>query len=512
MAIPFLPKKEKEVYTTFAMRDSYPVEEPKEKKKKGIVRYIVYLSIVLIATGLSLTFSLWDQFDQVVECFKNSFSTVNGWVYMLIIAGCVTLSYLVDALIILVFCRLYTRNYKYHQAFATSLIGQFYSDVTPGSSGGQVMQTYTMKSQGIPVSSAASIMVMSFILYQTALILFDLVAFGFEFNSIMAIPGIEFDLFQWHVNIPMVPIIIFGFLLNISIILLLFLMSYSHKFHNFILHYVIGFLGKIHLLKKPDKTRENLRVQVENFKIELRRLQSNIPVVILQITLFLIMLFLRFCIPYLSGLAMGYEESFSVGRLFDASFLSAFHQMVTGIIPLPGSAGVSELFYGYLFKNFFNQNAAIISSSLILWRTSTFHIVLLISGFVSAFYKSRPKESFNYANRETFVTLQLETYDERKKSAETMYETAQLSRKAIQEKLRNTTKNIFGGKKKSQITPDKLEEFDSAFLEDQRKEEQSQRKTEQKAKPTQKKVKPKKVKKAVSKKNEEKDSWESLDI
>ncbi len=494
------------------MQDSYPVEEPKEKKKKGIVRYVIYLSIVLIATGLSLTFSLWNQFDQVIECVRNSFSTVNGWVYMLIIAGCVTMSYLVDALIILVFCRLYTRNYKYHQAFATSLIGQFYSDVTPGSSGGQVMQTYTMKSQGIPVSSAASIMVMSFILYQTALILFDFVAFGFEFNNIMAIPGIEFDIFQWHVNIPMLPIIIFGFLLNISIILLLFLMSYSHKFHNFILHYVIGFLGKIHLLKKPDKTRESLRVQVENFKIELRRLQSNIPVVILQITLFLIMLFLRFCIPYLSGLAMGYNETFSAPRLFEASFLSAFHQMVTGIIPLPGSAGVSELFYGYLFRNFFNGDSAVISSSLILWRTSTFHIVLLISGLVSAFYKSRPKESFNYANRETFVTLQLETYDERKKSADTMYETAQLSRKAIQEKLRATTKNLFGGKKKNAITPDKLEEFDSAYLEDERKEEEAKAKAEATKKPANKKVKPKKVKKAINKKSKEEDSWESIDI
>ncbi len=510
--IPFLPKKEKEVYTTEAMQDSYPVEEPKEKKKKGIVRYVIYLLIVLIATGLSLTFSLWNQFNQVVECFKNSFSTVNGWVYMLIIAGCVTLSYMVDALIILVFCRLYTRHYKYHQAVATSLIGQFYSDVTPGSSGGQVMQTYTMKSQGIPVSSAASIMVMSFILYQTALILFDFIAFGFEFNNIMAIPGIEFDIFQWHVNIPMVPIIIFGFLLNISIILLLFLMSYSHKFHNFILHYVIGFLGKIHILKKPDKTRESLRVQVENFKIELRRLQSNIPVVILQITLFLIMLFLRFCIPYLSGLAMGYNETFSVPRLFEASFLSAFHQMVTGIIPLPGSAGVSELFYGYLFRNFFNGDSAVISSSLILWRTSTFHIVLLISGLVSAFYKSRPKESLNYANRETFVTLQLETYDERKKSADTMYETSQLSRKAIQDKLRATTKNIFGGKKKNAITPDKLEEFDSAFIEDQNKATETREETVETKKPAQKKVKPKKVKKAINKKSKEEDSWESLDI
>ena len=487
------------------MEEPLKAEEPKEKKKKGILRYIIYILIVLVATGLSLMFSLWGHFDEVVSTLASSFQTANGWIYMLIIAVCVILSYMVDGLILLVFCRLYTREYKYHQAVATSLIGQFYSDVTPGSSGGQIMQSYTMKSQGIAVSNSASILVMWFILYQVVLILFDLVAFGCEFTNIMSIPGIEFDLFSWHVNIPMIPIIIFGFGLNISVILLLFLMSYSRKFHNFILHYVIGFLGKIHLLKNPDKSRESLRVQVENFKIELRRLQSNIPVVILQFFLFLLMLLLRFCIPYFAGLAMGMEESFSVGRLFEASFLSAFHQMVTGIMPLPGSAGVSELFYGYLFNPFFGGNQVLISSSLILWRTATFHIPLLVSGLVAAFYKSRPKESIHYANRATFVTLQLETYDERKKSADTMYETSQLSRKAIQEKLRKTTKTLFTKKKNAAY--DNLSEFDSAFVEDADKIAREEEK-----KQSNPKVKPAKVKKSIEKSDKEKDSWESLEI
>ena len=72
----------------------------------------------------------------------------------------------------------------------------------------------------------------------------------------------------------------------------------------FILHYCIGFLGKIHLLKKPDKTRENLRIQVENFKIELRRLLGNIPVTVLIFTLVFVILCLRFSVPYFAGLAL----------------------------------------------------------------------------------------------------------------------------------------------------------------------------------------------------------------
>ena len=209
------------------------------------------------------------------------------------------------------------------------------------------------------------------------------------------------------------------------------------------------------------------------------------------------------------------NEEFSVARLFDAAFLNSFHQMVTGIIPLPGSAGVSELFYNYVFFNFFGGDSSLISASMILWRTATFHIVLAISGLVSAFYKSRPKESFHYANRETFVTLQLETYDERKKTADTMYETASLSRKAIQQKLRETTGNLFGGKKKPKV-PDDLSDVDTSYLDAEHlKQEEPKGKKRVKKAPQKaaKKVKPSKVDKALkAKKKKERDSWESLDI
>ena len=419
-------------------------EETSAKKKKSSLKYFLYIVIVLIVTAVSLTISLWGQTDQIFSAFANADIGM-----LLIMVALVVLTYILDGLIIFVFCRLYTRTYKYHQGIAASLVGQFYSNVTPGASGGQIMQAYTMKSQGIQISNAASIMVMWFIIYQSALIGFDVIALIFEWNTVMSITAhIQFGNIDW--TLPMWPLILVGFGLNLFVIALMFSMSYSHKFHNFILHYVIGFLAKIRLVKKPDKTRENLRVQVENFKIELRRLQSNIPVLILQFTLFLILIFVRDSVPYFGGLALkawGPESTFQIGQMFHASFLSSFHQMVTGLIPLPGAAGVSELFYAYLFNDFYaflpngNPNTyvdvgATIASTQILWRTLTFHLVLVITGLVAALYRSRGQQTPVEANRQTFVDLQLQTFDERKLSADTMYETAQLSRKELLSKLK----------------------------------------------------------------------------
>ena len=413
------------------------IESP--KKKGGGLKYLIYILIVLIATAVSLISSLWgDNFWLVVNAFRGA-----DWRYFILILGLVLFSYVLEALILLVFCRLYTRQYKFHQGIATSFIGQFYSDVTPGASGGQAMQIYTLKSQGIQVSNAASIMVMSFILYQSSLIIFDIVALAVEWNKVISI-NVNIDELNWH--LPMWPLIILGFLLNISVIFMLLAMSYSHKFHNFILHHVIGFLGKLRIVKKPDELRESLRVQVENFKIELKRLATNVPVIIIQVIFYMLILLSRYSIPYFSAFTVHasgpmFDEGFSFVNMLHVCFLTSFHQMVTGLIPLPGSAGVSELFYAYLFMGDFLGDG-VLASSQIIWRTATFHIILVLSGFVAAFYRSRPKEGIVYASRKTFVDLQLETYDERKRSADTLYETRSLSRKEIQKRIGEISSDV----------------------------------------------------------------------
>lgn len=510
------------------------IDAPKNSHKT--LKYIIYIMIVLIATGISLWLSLRGSssiFDPasgkyvekanvfiIADAFGASFQG-NHFLFILIIIGMVTLSYLIDGFIIFVFCRLYTRKYKIHQGIATSLVGQFYSDVTPGASGGQVMETYTMKSQGIPVSNAASIMVMWFILYQTALLLFDVVAFIVESQNILALKSITIGDFEF----PMVPLIIAGFLLNLSVIFLLFTMSFWHGFHNLILNHLINFLAKIKIVKKPEETRETLRAQVENFKIELKRLSANIPVVILVTLLFFLMLFCRFAIPYFAGLALnawdGYTETvtgvagetpFSFSMMMHSSFLGAFHQMVTGLLPLPGSAGVSELFYNLLFNRYFSsynnvslsnesQLEVIVSSTQILWRTVTFHLPLVVSGLTAAFYRSRPKEPIHYANRKTFIALTMSTLTERQATAETMYKTSQLSRKALQNRLNSI---VGGARKQKSSNVSQNEEEREKLMKRARKEAIK----EAKAKPP----KPEKEKKKGKKKEEDESEWESWTV
>lgn len=436
----------------------------KKSRKRG---YVISLSLVFLLTGIALLVNFHTAGTAVnpelpvFEAIEVGATTIYDaiaqceMVWLAVIAAVMVISYLIDALVLMVFARLYTRHYHFHQGLANTLVGAFYNNVTPGASGGQFMQAYTFKKQGIAVSNAASIMVMWFIIYQAALIFVDIVSLIVMGPSLLGLNGIDIiptgDFMGWNGEVSIVPLIIVGFVLNVGVVLLLFLMSYSHRFHNFILHYCVGFLGKIKVLKNPDRSRENLRIQVENFKIELRRLLGNIPVTILIFVLLTAMLMLRFSVPYFAGLALdayGEGAGFDISTMFDSVFRSAFHQMVTGLLPIPGSAGVSELFFNTIFGGFFHatvQGGVQIRSvnenmmaAQLLWRIATFYLVFIISGFVAALYRSRGEERNRavYPSRQTFVDLQMMTYEERRRSVDTLYETRQLSKKAIRSRLK----------------------------------------------------------------------------
>lgn len=449
-------------------------ETPEESKKRSFLKFLVYFLIIITLTGVALFISLYNEFDSVLNALKHS-----DWRYLVLIFGLVTLAYLIEAFTIFAFSRLYTRKYKYHQGIAAVMVNAFYSDITPGASGGQIMEAYTMNKQGVEVSTSASILIMSFIVYQICLILIGGVGIFFSNGLLASIATFNLNINGVTITIPTIVFTVGGFALNIAVILILFLMSYSHKIHNFILHRGINFFAKIKLIKNPEEKRESLRIQVENFKIELRRLISNIPIFALMIICWTLILIIRFSIPFFAGLALngygycvnpdgslvvqavmdnrgsisGFVPVMSTGQpdiqsFWQGVFLSSYHQMASGLIPIPGAAGVSEYFFSTIFSKYY-VSSSITTAAQIIWRFSTFHIVLLVSGIVAATYRSSPKNQVHHANRKTFVTLQYQTYTERKASADTMYNTSSLSAKAVQDRLRSLAKTEKAKSKKN---------------------------------------------------------------
>ena len=457
----------------------------KAQDKKSTWKYVLNISIVLIATGIAIFFAIKDDAKEI----WHTLSSANGY-YLLVVVGLMAGCILVRSFILFCFAHLFTRKYHFHQAIAVDQIGQFYNAITPGASGGQIMQAYTYKKQGVAVSSAVSILAMYSIVYQAVLIVFGTVSFIVKYDFITALGYIptSIKIEEVPINLPIWPLTIIGFLLNVGVIAIVFLMGYWHGFHNFVMGPVVTILNKIKIVKDPDKTRENLRIQVENFKIEFRRLSTNIPFLILVILSFSVYMCVKFCIPYFVGKALGNESPSA--SFWDCIFLSNYHQMITGLIPIPGSAGVSEFVFYNLFMNSDNLETGffcaytngiadgaatrtLCHSSLLVWRSSTFVIPILIGGLVAAFYRSSPKNEAHVGgdlpNRQTFYSLQKETYVQRYEEVASLVETSRLSREAILEKMKPKKRtNKKGKKKKKKNYPANLEkqDYDEIELDD----------------------------------------------
>lgn len=464
----------------------------KKKKKKDVIKYVLYLFFVIAVTAGSIAIALMQNFNEVIHQLATS-----DWRWLLVVFGIMLAAVAIRSFILFCFARLYTRDYRFYRAIAVDQIGVFYNSVTPTSTGGQVMQAYTYKKQGIPISSAVSIIAMYSILFQIVLIAYGILAFIVKYDAINSIGAIRFQIADWAFDLPIWPLTIVGFILNLSVIMIVLLMGYWKKFHNFVMGPLISFLAKIKIVKNPDKKRESLRVQVENFKIEMRRLFSNIPLTLLISASFFVLLTLKDSIPYVVGLALGNLSTSA--NFWDSVFLSNYHQMITGLIPAPGSAGVSEYFFSRLFVTsgptaansfYFNEGSAesvlqifnaggvtmqqaiakanslasnsLASAALLIWRSITFIIPVFLSGLMTAFYRASPKDEVDsMPNRETFVSLQSQTMIERSENMVTMLETSRLKREEILKALKGSPKIK---KKTAQKTKDIKHTFDDVKI------------------------------------------------
>lgn len=423
-------------------KDPLTIELPSEREgeihgrhrpKKVHRKYLINIAIVLLITGGVLYFNLRDNLSAVSEAMVNV-----DYRYILLAMGLVLLTFALEGFILFILARLYTTRFSVGKGLANALIGIFYNNVTPGHSGGQFAQAYTFKKQGLEISSAASILVMHFLLNQMALVTWGILAVIFKIKDFMTL--IE-PITLFGVDFPTISLAIFGFSLNFIVIISILFLAYSKWVHNFVINGIVGLLGKMRILKHPEVTKSNLHLQIENFRIELRRLQSNIRVTIFLYILFMFRYLIIYSLPLV--IATSLPTITISGTWWDGIFMTSYLYVITNLAPLPGSAGVSELFFSHLFQSLFGSYAATLAPQLI-WRSTTFYLTLIVSGFASAFYRSAPQEDNFRSDRRTFVELQRSTYAIRKVSSDTMWETSQLSRKDMEVRIKNVTGDFLG--------------------------------------------------------------------
>jgi len=374
-------------------------ETAKEKKSKISKQQIQYLFSILIMIGVTALAVYYVLKDNITETLS-TLSSANIY-YILIMVGIMLTSYLIEGTVLAIFARSYKRKYRNYQGVLNGLIGSFFSSITPFASGGQFVQAFTFTKQGIKAPNAASILVMSFIVSQIAIVIMGILAISIGYSSTIVNMN---DITIWGLTISPIAFSSIGFIISCISLGFLFFMSYSKHLHHFILNTCINIGAKLHLIREPEKTRVHLAAQVATFRIELSRLLRNFWVLVITIILEFFKFLCWHMMPFFAGLALGADMS---GNFFKCIWSNSYLQMITSYIPIPGGSGSTEAGFQILFSSIYNDTA-ITSAANLLCRGITFYLTLFIGFFVFLLYKGSPKAKITqYNNRETFVDLQV---------------------------------------------------------------------------------------------------------
>lgn len=416
------------------------MEVIKETLKKKNKKYTINIAIIIFVAFSFTAYTLLT--DDNLGLVLNAFSEANLWIIGIIFL-IMTIVILVESTILFILARLYTTRYTLRKGIGNYFIGSFFSHITPSSSGGQFAQAYTFKQQGIELANAASILVMHFLLYQIAQVFFGALAliFRFETFSSTALP-ITIGTFSFSI----IDISLVGFAINFLIIFGILILAKSKFIHNVVISSMVSFLGFLKIIKKPKTVNENLKIQIENFGIELRRLQSNTAVTVVLLVLFFIRMTLTNALPYFSAMAIP-SIDLSNTNIFDSIFMTAYLNVIVNFAPLPGAVGFSEFFFSYLFQGLFGGYSQTIAPQLI-WRGVTFYFTLIIGSLVVLFYRFGKRHDVLMEDTTSFVELQKQTIEIRRQTSELMFHTSEMKTVNIRHKFSKVAKDFFGFKRR----------------------------------------------------------------
>lgn len=412
-----------------------------DKKKNSSRKYKINLLIIfLVAFGFT-TFTLLsdDNFSAVIDAFSQANLSM-----IFVILGVMVVNIFFEALILYILARLYTTRYSIKRSINNYFVGIFFSHITPSGTGGQFAQAYVFNKQGIEIANAASILVMHFLLSQIAQVFFGLLALIFRFERFLSITE-SVELFG--TSVPIIYLSLLGFFVNFLIIFFIVLLGSSKFLHKTIVNGIVALFGKLKILKKPDAVKANLQVQIENFRIESKRLRSNTPVTVVLLILFFLRMTLTNSIPYLSAMAL---PTIDLGQstIFDGIFMTAYLNVIIYFAPLPGSVGFSEFFFSYLFQSLFGGYAQTLAPQLI-WRGVTFYLTLILGAIsVLAFRLGNKDAKITRGDAPSFAEVQKSTIEVRRQTAEMMFSTGEMSTVNIRNRFSKFARDLFGFKRK----------------------------------------------------------------
>lgn len=346
-----------------------------ETKKKSKISFSLILNIFVILMSVGLVIYFFVSPDGLMDLLKNSPGSIQwGWVFVAFVAFMMNI--VMDVFVTYLFVRTEHKSFTLWDAVKTSCVGQFFSAITPSSTGGQPMQVYLLSKMGISAGFSTSCMTQKFIVYQittTAV-------------SVFAI-FLRFDYFVNTMNTPYKwGLVILGFISQISITSILLIVSFSKGLSRKLLKLVSKIMHKFKFIKNPDEKAQSLENQIHNFHEANRNVfKYKKRMVAYYCLVFLQVIFILSC-PYLLYRAFNFNGANPV----DMICAQAYVNLTSSLIPMPGSSGIAEIAYNMFMSAYFANGT--LKSAILIWRFITYYAVIVCTAPFSRFTSGKNKD------------------------------------------------------------------------------------------------------------------------
>ncbi|MDD3242246.1 MAG: lysylphosphatidylglycerol synthase transmembrane domain-containing protein [Eubacteriales bacterium] len=313
-----------------------------------------WLAIVSIGIAFVMMMVFFFTTDSLTTLGELSGNMRLGWLGVGV--GCMLVFWLLEGVVIHLLVRRVDRHYSLATSVQTGMVGQFYSAVTPFSTGGQPMQVLQMHQSGLAVGDATSIITLKSLIFQVVLVVYAMVC-------VIA----KMDYFQNSVsNFSFVAAV--GLAVQVLVIAVIVVLASSRVNTDRAVRGMLRFLTRIHLVKNPEGAAEKVQEQLDVFHRSLRVAPRDTLPLALALLLTAVQLTAFFAVPYCIYRAFGFSEA----SFFTMTAAMAFVYVVSMFVPLPGASGGAEgsflLFFGLFFQ------AGTITSAILLWRILTYYL------------------------------------------------------------------------------------------------------------------------------------------
>lgn len=330
-----------------------------KSRKKQV---LIVILLLLGAAALAIFAAIELDAEQVRACLG---AMLPGWAAMILV--CMALYYLCDAAKYQIITRVFGCAQPFGDSLITTMLGFFYSAVTPLASGGQPFQVVHLHRRGVSVSTATSVICMAYVLWKAALVVLGVLGLLVCGGALSALSA------AW------LPVLLLGLLIHLALLALVLLSAAFPRAMTRLGAACIRRAFGWRLLAGHSAEAARWVEKWTGFVTEYHHAFAcgfrNPRAMLAAGALALVQ-----CAAYMSVAYCAYRSfGLSGAAYFPVMLTQVLLHVGASFFPMPGASGASEGGFLLVFTQLFGP---FLTMGMLIWRLSTYYLTILL-GYIA---------------------------------------------------------------------------------------------------------------------------------